>query len=90
MAAMSARSRRVDEPISVPAKQHGFFPKAFVWRGQRHDVRAVEACRTEVRRGWQGDVERHYFTVRVEGAVFELAQDLARDTWQLERVWGAE
>jgi len=89
-AALNPRPRRVSEPILVPVKLHGYFPKAFVWRGQRHDVRAVEACRTEVRRGWPGDVERHYFTVRTEGAVFELAQDLARDTWQLERVWAAE
>lgn len=90
MATLSRRPRRINEPVLVPATQHGLFPKAFVWRGQRHDVRAVEACRTEVRRSWQGEVERHTFRVRTEGAVFELTQDLARDTWQLERVWGAE
>jgi uncharacterized protein DUF6504 len=82
--------RRVREPIVMAALQNGFFPKAFVWRGQRHDVRAVEACRTEVRRGWQGQVESHHFRVRTEGAVFELAQDLARDTWHLEAVWSAD
>jgi hypothetical protein len=81
-------SRRVNEPIAIAAKQHNFFPKAFVWRGRRHDVRAVEDCRTEVRRDWRGRVERHLFRVRTEGAIFELAQDPARDTWQLERVWG--
>jgi hypothetical protein len=81
-------SRRIHEPIAVPAKQNGYFPRAFVWRGQRHDVHAVEACRTEVRRGWQGLVERHYFRVRTAGAVFELAQDITRDTWHLERVCG--
>ena len=90
MAAVTSRARRVNEPVMVPAKQHGFFPKAFVWRGQRHDVRAVEGCRTEVRRGWQGRVERHFFRVRTEGAVFELAQDLALDTWQLEQMWNSE
>ena len=79
--------RRVSEPVAVPAKQHGFFPKAFVWRGRRHDVRAVEDCRTEVRPGWQGQVKRHHFRVRTEAAVFELIQDLARDTWLLERMW---
>ena len=84
------RPRKISEPILVPAKLHGLFPKAFVWRGQRHDVRSVEACRTEVKRGWPGDVQRHYFTVRTEAATYELAQDLACDTWQLERVWGGE
>ncbi|MGH2522137.1 MAG: DUF6504 family protein [Anaerolineales bacterium] len=78
----------VKEPIAVPAKQHGFFPKAFVWRGRLHKVRSVESCRTEVRRNWQGKVERHRFRVRTENATFELTQDLARDTWQLERMWG--
>jgi hypothetical protein len=88
MAALSAR--RVHEPIVIAAKQNNFFPKAFVWRGQRHDVRAVESCRTEVRRDWQGKVESHHFRVRTEGAVFDLTQDLSCDTWQLERVWSAE
>jgi hypothetical protein len=90
MATLAQRARRINEPVSVPVKQHDFFPKAFVWRGQRHDVHAVEDCRTEVRRGWQGQVERHYFRVRAEDSLFELTQDLARDTWQLERVWHDE
>ena len=70
-----------------PSKQNGFFPKSFVWRGQRHDVRSVESCRTEVRRGWRGAVERHLFKVRTAGGTFELTQDLARDTWHVERMW---
>ncbi len=90
MAALSARSHRINEPIAVPAKQHGFFPKVFVWRGQRHDVRAVESCRTEVRRNWRGRVEHHHFRVRTEAAIFELTQDPSRDTWQLERVLEAD
>lgn len=76
--------RRLHEPIVVPTKLNGFFPKAFIWRGQRHDVRAVEACQTEVRRDWKGRAERHRFRVRTEAAVFELTQDLARDTWHVE------
>ena len=86
MAALS--SNRIAEPISVPTKQNGFFPKVFVWRGQRHDVRAVVACRTEVRRDWRGRVERHHFRVRTERAEFELTQDLGRDVWQVESVSG--
>lgn len=92
MAAMRLRSgaRRMREPVVIAAKVNGFFPKAFVWRGQRHDVRAVESCRTEVRRGWQGQVESHHFRVRTEGAVFDLTQDLSCDAWHLEGVWSAE
>ena len=86
-APLNPRPRKISEPILVPVKLHGLFPKTFVWRGQRHDIRSVESCRTEVKRGWPGNVQRHHFTVRTEGAVFELAQDLARDTWELERVW---
>ncbi len=90
MAAMKSRAdqaRNLNEPVAVPAKRFGFFPQVFVWRGRRHDVRAVEACRTEVRHDWRGRVERHRFRVRTENAVFELTQDPARDTWKLERVW---
>ena len=88
---MAALNRgRVNEPIAVTAKQHGFFPRMFVWRGRRHDVRAIEACRTEVRRDWQGRVERHLFRVRTDAAVFELTQDPVLDTWRLERVVALE
>ncbi len=86
MAALSGR--RIHELVAVPAKQNDFFPKAFVWRGQRHDVRAVEDCRTEVRRDWHGRVERHLFRVRTAGGTFELTQDLSRATWHVERMWG--
>jgi hypothetical protein len=90
MAAMNThapRTRLLNEPVVVQSKRFGFFPQVFVWRGRRLDVSAVEACETEVRRDWQGRVERHRFRVRTEGAVFELAQDPARDTWKLERMW---
>ncbi len=89
MAAMNVRARQtrsLNEPVVVSAKRYGFFPQVFVWRGRRHDVRAVEACRTEVRRDWRGRVERHRFRVRTAEAVFELTQDPARDTWRLEKV----
>jgi hypothetical protein len=78
---------RIAEPIAVPTMHNQFFPKAFVWRGRRHVVSAGEDCRTEVRRDWRGLAERQHIRVRSEGAVFELTQDLARDTWQLERMW---
>jgi hypothetical protein len=90
MATVNARAphtRVYNEPVVVQSKRFGYFPQVFVWRGQRHDVSAVEACETEVRRDWRGRVERHVFRVRTEGAVFELTQDPARDTWKLGRMW---
>lgn len=81
------KPQRLQEPIVVSAKQHGFFPKAFVWRGQRHDICAVEDCHTEIKRSWRGPVQRHYFRVRTELAVYEIVQDLARDLWHLEQMW---
>lgn len=82
------RARAVPEPITVSVKQNGFFPLVFVWRGQRQDVHAVEACRTEVRRDWRGRVERHLFRVRTATAIFELTQDPACDAWRVVRVSG--
>ncbi len=79
--------RRIHEPVAVPVKQHNFLPKAFVWRGKRHDVHVVESCRTEVRRDWNGQVCRHHFRVRSAESVYELSQDLVRDVWQLEQMW---
>ena len=90
MAAIGERVLRPQvyrEPVVVPAKRFGFFPQVFVWRGQRLDVRAVEACQTEVRDDWRGRVERHRFRVRTADAVFELTQDPARDTWKVEKMW---
>ena len=80
------RQHRVREPIVVAATQHDFFPRIFVWRGQRHDVQSVEACRTEVRRGWRGEAARHIFTVRARGALFQLSQDVSRGTWELDSI----
>ena len=82
-----AQVRTLNEPVLVAAKRFGFFPQVFIWRGQRHDVRAVEACRTEVRQDWRGQVERHRFRVRTASADFELTQDTARDTWKVEKMW---
>jgi len=85
--ARAAQARNLNEPVVVPSKRYGFFPQVFVWRGRRHDVCAVEACRTEVRRDWRGRVECHRFRVRTDSAVFELIQDPSHDTWKLEKIW---
>ena len=90
MASLNRRAQTLHEPIAVSTKQNGFFPAAFVWRGQRHDENAVEACHTEVRRDWRGKAQRHRFRVRTATALFELIQDLARDTWHIEQMWKKE
>lgn len=77
-------ARRLREPVQMMDLRNGFFPGAFVWRGRRHAVNAVIACRTENR---GGRVRRHLFQVRADGALFELAQDVRRGQWQLEHVW---
>lgn len=84
----SIRTGRVGEPITVTSKQHSYFPKAFLWRGKRHTIQAVEACATTTRQHMFGAVQRHVFRVRTAEATYELSQDIRRDTWQLERVLG--
>lgn len=83
------RGRHIGEPIAVTSKQHGYFPKAFTWRGERHAVQHVEACSTTTRKHLFGTVQRHLFRVRTAEATYELSQDINRDTWQLERVVGS-
>ena len=82
----SQRIRALHEPISVTSKEHGYFPKAFIWRGRRHAVQAVEQCWTISRRHWLGRVEQHCFRVRTDEATYVLSQDLSRDVWQIDRV----
>ena len=84
----TVRTSHIGEPIAVTSKQHGYFPKAFVWRGERHAVQHVESCSTSTRKHLFGAVQRHIFRVRTAEATYELSQDITRDTWQLERVLG--
>jgi hypothetical protein len=74
-------------------RRHGYFPKAFAWRGHRYDIHAVERCWTISRRGIRRQVQRTCFRVRagrraagecaVEG--FEIYQDVQRNTWHMQR-----
>ena len=83
------RRQRGAEPIDMRERRHGYFPKAFFWRGSRYDVYAVERCWTVSRRG--GRVERHCFRVRCsfgpaqnrrEGT-FEVYQNVRHNTWHV-------
>jgi len=78
-----SRRPRGGEPIEMRERRHGYFPKAFVWRGHRYDVHAVERCWTVARRG--GRVDRHCFRVRCREGTFEVYQDARHNTWHLQR-----
>ena len=79
------RKRRGAEPIEMRERRHGYFPKAFTWRGQRYDVHAVERCWTVSRQRWGGRVERHCFRVRCHEGTFEVYQDVRHNTWHLRQ-----
>lgn len=83
---MASLSGRLNEPVVVTAKENQFFPKAFVWRGERHVVQAVERCWTVSRRHWLGKVQQHLFRVRTREATYVLTQDLTRDTWRVAQI----
>ncbi len=77
-----------NDPIRVTAKQHGYFPKAFVWRGQQHTIEAVERCWTVPGRTWlgrPGAIARHCFRVRCPEGTYHLYQDLADNSWYIDR-----
>jgi len=82
----SLRRSSLNEPIRITAKQHGYFPKSFTWRGKRHAVEAVEQCWTISQRRWTGEARKHCFRVRTTDGRFVVYQDLSRDKWYLERV----
>ncbi|MDY6875128.1 MAG: DUF6504 family protein [Chloroflexota bacterium] len=85
------RRRRSAEPIEMRERRHGYFPKAFTWRGRRYYVYAVERCWTVSRRGRGGRVERHCFRVRCSSGsaqdrcedTFEVYQDVRHNTWHI-------
>lgn len=78
--------RSYSEAVEILEQRHAFFPRVFRWRGQCYEVESVERCRTVVRQGWRGPVERRYFHVRCVGDLFELYQDLRTGVWHLQRV----
>lgn len=76
------------DPIRVTARQHGYFPKTFVWRGRSHEIEAVERCWTIPGRGkfgLAGGIEQHCFRVRCAEATYQLVQDLRHNAWYIER-----
>jgi hypothetical protein len=74
-----------DEPVDILSFRFRYLPRAFSWRGQRHDIESVERCWTVSRIGWRRRVERRFFQVRCSAGSFELYQDLRVGTWHLRR-----
>lgn len=77
---------RVNEPIKICDTRFNFFPKTFLWRGKKYHIRAVDRCWTMTRRRMLGKVKRQCFRVRTADAIYDLHQDLGRNTWTLDRV----
>jgi len=79
----------IHEPIDMTSRDNNYFPKAFLWRGRRYNVDAVEQCWTVARRHWMGRIERHGFRVRTSHATYVLYHDISRNSWYMERTVGA-
>jgi hypothetical protein len=73
------------ETIDVTAKEHGYFPKTFTWRGRRHAVSAVEQCWTVAEQDWMRRALRYCFRVRTDDATYVVSHDLKRNRWYLEK-----
>lgn len=77
--------------IDMMALRHGYFPRAFVWRGRRYEVYGVERCWSAARRGLRGKRRRTYFSVRARSGhggadqAFEIYQDVGNGSWHMER-----
>jgi hypothetical protein len=76
----------IDEPIALLEKRYNYQPRAFLWRGRRHAVYAVEARWVATWRLWQR-IERTYWRVRCQdGDLYDIYQDLGANTWHLEAI----
>ena len=73
--------RGIREACEMQEKRFGYFPKRFRWRGQIHDVEAIEHCWTRMRTNPQ-----LCFRVRCRDASFELCQDVRTNTWEVALV----
>ncbi len=71
---------RKREHVDMLARQYGYFPAAFRWRGRRFDVTAVDKCWTV-----QRPAARRLFRVRCAAGSFVLEQSVVDDSWQVSR-----
>ena len=68
------------ESIHLLARNHGYFPAAFRWRGRRFDVTVVDKCWTV-----HGPATHRMFQVRCAAGSFVLEHCVASDTWRVSR-----
>jgi len=62
-------------------------PSAFVWRGRRYCVSAVQERWRLVGAWWNGEGEKTFFRVVADtGGIFRICYDHADHSWMLERV----
>ena len=80
------RRKRYNEPIEMQTKRFGYFPKTFLWHGRRYHVKRVERAWTISRQRTRRRVERRCFRVHTTEGVFDLYQDLAANTWHLDKM----
>lgn len=80
------RRKRYNEPIEMQTKRFGYFPKTFLWHGRRYRVKRVERAWTISRQRTHRRVERRCFRVHTAEGVFDLYQDLAANTWHLDKM----
>jgi hypothetical protein len=80
------RALLVGEAVQVETLRRGGVPSGFVWRGQRHQVRAIESRRPRTRQGGDGAV---YVLRTTRGLRCQIASDGVAGAWRLEKVLNA-
>jgi hypothetical protein len=72
------------EPVEVSARwgERGFFPRHFVWRGQKFQVESTG-------RQWEDEEGLHVLCMVTGGAVFELVFRLQPAGWWVKPPVGA-
>ena len=67
------------EPIRLMERRHNYFPKRFMWRGDRYDINSVERTWTKMHRKGA----RHFFRVHCRQGTFDIYQDTILNAWYL-------
>lgn len=70
------RSKRArTQAVEMEQKRFGYFPQRFKWHGKSYTVLAVERCWTRDPHLW--------FRVRCSEGVFDLAQNVRLNLWEV-------
>jgi len=74
---------QVSESIKILERRFNSFPAKFYWRGQVHNIDAVNECKT-VTNLWN-DQAMYHFWVRCDGQLFHLCEITPSGHWLLHR-----